>query len=220
MTSSTIRTVLFDLDGTLIDSAPALVAAANAVRREIHLPELPYLAMRDVCSHGVRGLLWSGLRLPTDARSFEQRKSSLLSYYETHINEGCGPFEGISSLLHHLEERSIDWGVVTNKHSHLARLLCEANDLCPGCLIGGDSTPHPKPSPDPIFSALQELGANPETTLYVGDDRRDIEAGRAASCRTVAAAWGYVGSKQAPFSWNADWIARHPLDILSIISST
>ena len=220
MTNSTIRTVLFDLDGTLIDSAPALVAAANAVRRGMRLPELPFLAMRDVCSHGVRGLLWSGLRLPPDARSFEKRKAALLAYYETHINEGCEPFDGVSTLLRHLQDHSVGWGIVTNKHSHLARLLCEANDLHPRCLIGGDSTPHPKPAPDPIYLALQELGANPNTTLYVGDDRRDIEAGRAAGCRTIAAAWGYVGTKQAPYSWNADWVARRPLDILTILAST
>lgn len=214
-----IRTVLFDLDGTLIDSAPALVAAANAVRRQMQLPELPFQAMRNVCSLGVRGLLWAGLRLAPSARRFDARKQALLAYYEAHINEGCEPFDGVLPLLSTLDQQGIFWGVVTNKHSHLAALLCEANAIRPACLIGGDTTANPKPAPDPILLAMQKLGADPASTLYVGDDQRDIDAGRSAGCRTIAVTWGYVGQKNAPSSWKADWVINHPLEILEIVNS-
>lgn len=195
---------LFDLDGTLIDTAPDLGAAANRVRGECGLPPLPQADYRPQASSGARGLLRVALNMEPEHPDFPLRRDSFLAYYRASIAEHSAPFAGISQLLLALELRALRWGVVTNKPGWLTQPLMQALGLAEraACLVSGDATEHPKPAPDNLLLASQEIGINPEDCLYVGDDQRDIQAARAAGMTSIAAGWGYAGRETS--AWKAD----------------
>lgn len=206
---------LFDLDGTLVDTAPDLGHAANQVRAECGLPPLPLIDYRPAASGGARGLLGVGLGITPEHPEFPQRRDSFLAHYRTGISRHSRPFPGVLELLLALDLQGARWGVVTNKPGWLTQPLMQDLELAPraACIVSGDSTPHPKPAPDPLLLACSELGVKPRDCVYVGDDLRDVEAARAAKMRSVAAGWGYEG--RTPITeWKADFFAANVTDLI------
>lgn len=209
------RAVLFDLDGTLADTAPDLAAALNTMRAKRDLEAAPYEKLRRVASAGARGLIGAAFGLRPDEAGYTALQQEFLENYEAAIAHQTCLFEGIAPLLEELEKRSIQWGIVTNKAARFTDLLVTQIGLGKaGCVISGDTTPHAKPHPAPMLEAARRLDLKPETCWYVGDDLRDIQAGQAAGMATVAAAWGYCGDS-GPVTWNADAIAESPMEMIS-----
>jgi 2-phosphoglycolate phosphatase len=209
--------LLFDLDGTLVDTAPDLGYAANRVRQEQGLPPLALDAYRPYASGGARGMLKVALGLTPDDPVYVQRKARFLAHYREHLAVDSRLFPGIADLLETLERARLRWGIVTNKVAEFSLPLLEHLGLAQrcACLISGDSAPRPKPAPDPLLLAAQKLGAAPSAGLYVGDDERDILAGRAARMRTAAAGWGYLGERPDPQSWAADLVVATPSELIA-----
>lgn len=209
------RAILFDLDGTLADTAPDLAAALNSMREKRDLPPTPYEQLRRVASSGARGLIGTAFGLRPEDAGYAALQKEFLDNYEATIARHTCLFEGVAFLLQDLDERGIQWGIVTNKAARFTDLLVPQIGLgATGCAISGDTTPHAKPHPAPMLEAARRLGIAPEECWYVGDDLRDIQAGQAAGMATIAAAWGYCGDS-GPVSWNADAIAETPQDIAS-----
>lgn len=211
------RAVLFDLDGTLADTAPDLAAAMNRVRLARGLEPAPYEVLRPVASAGARGLIGAAFGLGPDDADYDELRVAFLDTYEAAIAEHTTLFDGIARLLAALEEHHLAWGIVTNKAARFTDLLVPQIGLQhAGCVISGDTTPHAKPHPAPLLEAARRLELAPGECWYVGDDLRDIQAGRAAGMATIAAAWGYCGHAE-PVTWEADALAAMPLDVLELI---
>lgn len=207
--------VLFDLDGTLADTAPDLAWSLNRMRDRRGLPPLPLSATRPVTSLGARGLLRVGFDIGPDHADYASMRSEFLRLYQDNICRETRLFPGMAELLRSLEARDICWGVVTNKAEYLARPLLEAilPDSGCACVIGGDTTPHTKPHPAPLLAACESIRRGAGACVYVGDDLRDIEAGRAAGMKVAAARWGYLNGSD-PASWGADYLLERPGDLL------
>ncbi len=207
--------VLFDLDGTLVDSSGDLAAAANAVRADLDMEPVPASQVRNAISGGSLTILAAAIpELTPDQRL--PLVDAFLEEYRRNIGRYDVLFDGIAQVLDAIEAAGSRWGIVSNKRESLSRLVVERIGLAPRCavLIGGDTTPRPKPDPLPLFTACARVGADPAQTVFVGDDLRDVLAGRAAACATVAAAWGFQPAQTDYAAWNADRIARAPLDLL------
>ncbi len=220
MPLSGLRAVLFDLDGTLVDSAPDLAASANRLRARQGLPPLPLAALRPFCGSGARGMLELGLNLrPADA-GYETARLAFLADYAEHLLDGTDPFPGIAELLLGLTRRGLQWGIVTNKAESLAQPLQQAFAALQGAavLVGGDSTPYRKPHPAPLLEAARRLRWPPQQCVYVGDDARDIQAAHAAGMRAVAVRWGYLGLQPVD-DWGADVQIAHPLELLDLLET-
>lgn len=201
--------VLFDLDGTLADTADDLGAAANHVRHTLGLEPLPLAAYRPAASAGARGLLGVALGLTPEHADFARHRSAFLDYYREHLCVHTVLFDGVAELLEMLEQRGCAWGVVTNKPRALTQPLMQALrlDTRAACCVSGDDAARPKPAPDTVLLACSQAGLAPARCWYVGDDLRDIQAGRAAGLYTVAADWGYLGEGGPIHTWGADGIA-------------
>lgn len=212
-----IKAVLFDLDGTLADTAPDLGYAINCMREARGLPALAPSATRPVASLGARGLLHAGFGIGPAHPDYDAMREEFLQLYEKHICRATRLFPGVGETLAALEARRLRWGVVTNKAERLADLLLGRLLLSSraACLIGGDSTPNLKPHPGPLFAACRAIREDAADCIYVGDDRRDVEAGHAAGMKVAAVRWGYLNGSD-PESWNADWLLEHPQDLLRI----
>ncbi|HKY92703.1 MAG TPA: HAD-IA family hydrolase [Nevskiaceae bacterium] len=212
--------VLFDLDGTLLDTAPDLGHAANLVRGEAGLPPLPIADYRPVASTGARGLLKVGLDLAPDHPDYPARRDSLLAHYRAGLARSTRPFPGIAELLLNLELRGIRWGVVTNKPGWLTQPLMQELDLASraACVVSGDTCAKAKPAPDPLLHACAQIDLEPKACIYVGDDQRDVEAARAAKMRSVAAGWGYLGSDVPIDAWGADFVTPTVTDLANLLS--
>ena len=209
--------ILFDLDGTLADTAPDLAAALNKLRANRGLNPAPYENLRPYASAGARGLIGAGLELGPDAEEYEALRVAFLDNYAASIAVHSRLFDGVPVLLDRLQTAGISWGIVTNKAMRFTDSLVPLIGLGhAGCIVSGDTTPHAKPHPAPLLEAAQRLRASPASCWYVGDDMRDIQAGRAAGMVTIAAAWGYCGS-DGPSQWNAHAIAASPLELLELI---
>lgn len=211
--------VLFDLDGTLIDSAPDLLAALDAVRADFGLPPSDHGQLRECVSRGAVGILAAGLPgwgALTEAERNDAR-DRLLDFYAGHCWVHSAPFEGIEALLERLREQGIHLGIVTNKISRFAEPVLEhagwGGDF--GCLVTGDRVERSKPDPEGVLAACRGLDAQPERTVFVGDDRRDVLAGAAAGVPTVVAAWGYIPKDERPGDWNADAVIDRPEELLA-----
>ncbi len=217
--TSQYKGVFFDLDGTLADTAPDLVAAANLLRIARGLTPLPYELLRPTASAGARGLIQGAFGYDNNHPQFEELRDEFLSNYEKNICVHSKLFEGMNELLHALEKNQIAWGIVTNKVERFTHPLLKLMQLHErsGAIVGGDTTPHSKPHPAPILKAAEICQINPTECLYVGDDLRDIEAGRAAGMKTVAAAYGYCGCDEPVSAWGADYIIDHPSDLHAIV---
>jgi phosphoglycolate phosphatase len=213
--------VLFDLDGTLVDSAPDLAAAANRLRGEHGLPPLPLADLRPMVGSGARGMVGVAFGVkPGDAR-FEALRDAFLAHYEAGLLDSTQPFEGIEALLRGLERSHTPWGIVTNQATRFTRPLVAGLglDLRASVVVCGDTTPHSKPHPEPLLAAARAMRQAPESLVYVGDDQRDAQAARAAGMRMLAATWGYLGLGERVEAWGADALAAHPRDVADWLSA-
>lgn len=211
--------MLFDLDGTLLDTAPDFVLALNALRAEENLPHLAPAAIRPHVSHGSAALIRAGFELASDDRDFERRRLRLLELYAQVLAQATVPFTGIEEVLTALETRGLPWGIVTNKPGWLTTPLLAALglDQRAACIISGDSTPRAKPYPDPLLAAARVLDICPADCLYVGDAERDIEAARAAGMAVLVALYGYIGVDDHPEQWGGDGSITCARDLLAWI---
>ena len=208
--------VLFDLDGTLADTAPDLAAALNRVRAARALPALPLAELRPMASHGARGLLQVGFGVGPGDAEFETLRVEFLACYAQAICVHTRLYDGMQALLEALGQRALPWGIVTNKASALTTPLLDALalDPAPGCVVCGDTTARPKPAPDPLLHAAALLGVEATACVYLGDDLRDMQAARAAGMTAAAVAYGY-GAGSAPEQWGADFVLAHPGELLA-----
>jgi len=213
---SSIRTVLFDLDGTLADTAPDLAYALNCVLTEQGCEPLPYETIRPVVSHGGIALIKLGFDIDEQAAEFQELRQRLLDIYRDNIARETQLFDGMAALLQTLEQRGLNWGVVTNKPAWLTEPLLEALDIRhrAASVVSGDTLPERKPHPAPMLLACEQAGSDAAHCLYIGDAERDIEAGRNAGMRTLVALFGYIGDGDQPASWQADGMVEHALEIL------
>lgn len=214
-----IDAVLFDLDGTLADTAADLGAVLNRLRAEAGQAPLPAATIRPHVSKGVRGLLSIGFSLSPGDDRYDALHQRFLSCYGDSLCVATALFEGVAELLAGLEAENIKWGVVTNKTSRYSLPLMEALGLTrrAACIVSGDSSPRPKPAPDPLLLACVLADADPERCLYVGDDQRDMQAARAARMGAIAAAWGYLGDDLPLEEWGADTIIQTPSDLAGLL---
>ena len=211
-----VRAVLFDLDGTLVDSAPDLGAAADKMRLDRGLPSLPYAAYRPMAGAGARGMIGVAFGYTPEHSEYEALKSEFLANYEACMTERTRAFDGVAELVDALMHAGLAGGVVTNKIERFALPLTRQMPLFASAraVIGGDTTPHPKPHPAPLLEAARRLELAPTDCIYVGDDERDIVAGLAAGMPTVAARYGYLGQKADTLSWGAHAHIDTPLELL------
>lgn len=207
-----IEAVLFDLDGTLIDTAPDFVQVLNALRAEKSMAPLPFSTIRQQVSNGARALVELSFGKEESNPEFAQILEQLLINYEQNLAVKSCLFDGLNDALLMLEQQKIPWGIVTNKPSRFTNPLVKGLNLEERCAVAicPDHVTHRKPHPEPILKACKEIGAAPENTIYVGDHLRDIEAGRNANNITVAAAWGYLNEGENPEHWNADITLKTP----------
>lgn len=212
--------VLFDLDGTLVDTAPDLGHAANRVRAELGLPALPLMQYRAVASAGARGLLRVALDLTPEHPDYPLRRDSFLAHYRANLARSSRLFPGLTQVLLALELAGRRWGVVTNKPSWLTEPLMRELALADraACTVSADQVPRPKPAPDSLLLALERLQLSAADCVYVGDDRRDIEAAQAAAMPCIAAGWGYLGEDTAITAWGADHLAATPSELAQLLS--
>ncbi len=214
-----VAAVLFDLDGTLIDSAPDLGAAADKMRLDRGLPSLPSEVYRPMAGAGARGMLQIAFGMSPQDPGFEAMREEFFANYERCMTHKTFAFEGVAELLQALEQRKLPWGVVTNKSQRFTNPLTQYMPLFAGAgaVVSGDTTPHAKPHPAPLLEAAKRLGVAPQDCIYVGDDERDMVAGRAAGMRTVAATYGYLGSQHDTAAWQADAEINSPLSLLQLL---
>lgn len=215
-----IRTVLFDLDGTLLDTAPDLANALNATLRLNGRPPLPFEQIRPAVSHGGQALIELGFKLSRGHPDFAPLKKQLLDYYQSHIAEQTSLFPGMSDVLNNIENQGVNWGVVTNKPAWLTEPLMDALDLTrrASTIVSGDTLDERKPHPAPLLHACKVAGSIPATCLYIGDAQRDIEAGHNAGMSTLVAMFGYLMAEDEPETWGATALIQQPSDILNWIA--
>lgn len=215
MTSS-IQTVLFDLDGTLLDTAPDLANALNAVLEANGRARLPFEHIRPAVSHGGAALIRLGFELEPEHPDFEPLRQQLLDHYQAHIAEHTALFPGMEEVLQHIEQHGLNWGVVTNKPGWLTEPLLDALQLSSRAagVVSGDTLNERKPHPAPLLHACSLIGSAPRECLYVGDAQRDIEAGHNAGMPTLVALFGYLLEDDRPESWGADALIQTPQEIL------
>lgn len=214
-----VGAVLFDLDGTLIDSAPDLGAAADKMRTDRSLDSLPLSLYRPMAGAGARGMIAVAFGLTPQDDAFEALKEEFFSNYERSLVKNTYVFEGVSELIARLGEAGVKWGVVTNKSARFTTPLTRAMPIFASArtIISGDTTPHAKPHPAPLLEAARQLGLAPGRCIYVGDDERDIVAGAAAGMLTVAAQYGYLGQASDTSRWGADFTISSPLSLLKLL---
>jgi phosphoglycolate phosphatase len=221
MMRAACRAVLFDLDGTLIDSAPDLGAAADKMRTDRGLPSLDLSLYRPMAGAGARGMLNIAFGLTPEDPDFMAMREEFFRNYEQAMTVRTYIFEGVIELIAQLQSRGLPWGVVTNKSSRFTDPLTQMMPLfeSAGAIVSGDTTPHAKPHPEPLFEAARRMQLDPAHCWYVGDDARDIVAGRAAGMKTVAATYGYLGEVSDLSRWEADLQIDSPLDLLKWLDS-
>ncbi len=214
------HSILFDLDGTLLDSAPDLVAALNAVLVNHGQPALGVEDARPFVSRGARGLLQRGFGLHEDAEEYPAYVEELLAHYRGALCEQSTLFDGMLPLLDLFDVHKTIWGVVTNKAANLTEPLLKQLNLYDRLhvLVCGDTLQEKKPSPRPLLYACEMSGILPEETIYVGDDPRDIEAANAAGMISVAAAYGYFDASENPNQWGADAVIEHPQELSELMA--
>jgi phosphoglycolate phosphatase len=213
------KSVFFDLDGTLADTAPDLAAAANKMLIDRQMEPLPMQTMRHLASSGARGMIHAAFGIGHEDPRFEDFKEEFLSNYEQAIHVHTDLFPSMNDLLNLLDEHQVPWGIVTNKHERFTIPLVKSLglDQRTNAIVSGDTTPFAKPHPAPILLAVSQKQVDATSAVYIGDDLRDVQAGKAAGMKTIAAAYGYCGDHQPPESWAADFIVYEPKDLTSIL---
>ena len=214
--------VLFDLDGTLIDSAPDLAGACNEMRVERGLDPLPYQRLRRMVGSGARGMVGASFGLTPESPGYAELRDEFLDRYEARMTRETKVFDEMVPILAWLANEGLPWGIVTNKATRFAAPLVAALGLATqaATLVCGDTVAHSKPHPAPLLEAARRLALVPERCVYVGDDRRDVDAGRAAAMLTVVAGWGYLGDGEAPASWGADHLIDRPGQLPGLIGGS
>lgn len=216
-----IRCVLFDLDGTLVDTAPDLGYALNELRREYDLPALPAAQIRPLASAGARGLLLLGFGMQPSDGGYEPLRQRFLDIYMENLVRESRLFDGMVEVLEETRQRGMSWGIVTNKPARFTDPLIRQLRFpaTPVCVISGDTAAHPKPHPAPMLMACEQGGVQPADCIYVGDAQRDIESGRRAGMRTIAAAYGYIEANDDPGRWGADALIHAPAELLACLDA-
>ena len=215
MNALPLTCVLFDLDGTLLDTAPDMAKALNRLRLEHGRPALAFGVIRPLVSHGSTGLLRLGFGLEPDEPGFDALRERFLALYSAELACDTRLFPGMVGVLDFLEAENIPWGIVTNKPGWLTVPLLKHLSLysrC-ACIVSGDTIPHRKPHPAPLLHACRSIGIDPEQCVYIGDAERDIEAGRRAGMSTLIARYGYLDTTEQPENWGADRILDSPHDL-------
>ena len=216
---SPFQGVFFDLDGTLADTAPDLVAATNQLLIARNLTPKPYEFLRPYASAGARGLLEGAFGIHPDHPDFISLRDEFFGNYEKALLVESKLFDEMHHLLDQMDIAKLPWGIVTNKSARFTNPLVDLMGLGQRAIatVSGDTTPHSKPHPEPILHAARLANIDPTKSIYVGDDIRDVVAGKAAGMKTVAAAYGYCGCKEPPEAWGADYIIYQPLELLPIL---
>jgi 2-phosphoglycolate phosphatase len=214
-----VRAVLFDLDGTLLDSAPDLSAAADGMRVRRGMASKPLAEYRPHVGSGARGMLQVAFGMDAQHQDYEHYKEEFFAHYENCMTQRTRPFDGVDRLVAALLQKGVRWGVVTNKAQRFTAPITNAMDLFESAsvVISGDTTPHAKPHPEPLLEAARRMSVPPAQCIYVGDDERDIRAGRSAGMGTVAACYGYLGPAANVASWSADAEVSSPLQVLQLL---
>jgi len=217
---TSLRSVLFDLDGTLLDTAPDLAAALNHVLTRNHREALDFDTIRPWVSHGGIVLVKKGFGIETDHPEFDLYRQQLLDYYKGNIATHTQLFPGMADVLSQLEQNGTKWGVVTNKPAWLTEPLLEETGLASrcACIVSGDTLDERKPHPAPLQHACKLIGCTEKESLYIGDAERDIEAGRNAEMQTLVALFGYIGDEDNPSEWGANGMVSQPSEILTWIT--
>ncbi|MCB1973626.1 MAG: HAD-IA family hydrolase [Burkholderiaceae bacterium] len=216
------QAVLFDLDGTLIDSAADLGAAVDKMRTDRGLPSLPLECYRPMAGAGARGMLGQAFGMTPEHPDFIAYREEFFANYQSCMTCRTQAFDGVQEMVQHLVLSGLAWGVVTNKSARFTEPLTHAMPLfsSAGAIVSGDTTPHAKPHPAPLLEAARRLRLEPRHCVYVGDDERDIVAGLAAGMGTVAATYGYLGSASSVRQWGAHAEINFPLDLLQLLDLT
>lgn len=216
-----LRAVLFDMDGTLLDSAPDFIAICQAMRAERGLEPVAEKLIRDQVSGGARAMVAASFDIAPETPEFETLRLEFLDRYQNHCAVFTRPFDGISELLAGIEQAKLIWGVVTNKPLRFAEPIMQQLGLAErsAILICPDHVKNSKPDPEPMLLACKTLGLDPASVLFVGDDLRDIESGRAAGTKTAAVTYGYIHPEDNPRNWGADVVVDHPLELRAALDS-
>jgi N-acetyl-D-muramate 6-phosphate phosphatase len=222
MTTARCEAVLFDLDGTLIDSAPDLAGTANDLRAMHGMPDLAFEALRPMVGAGARGMVGAAFGVKPGDTRFESLRDAFLIRYAQRLLERTQVFDAMQPVLHALESAGVRWGIVTNKATRFTEPIVDGLALRTraSALVCGDTTAHSKPHPAPLLEAARQLGLHPPRCAYVGDDLRDVVAGRAAGMVTLVASWGYLGDGPPLHEWGADAILGTPADLLNWLGLT
>lgn len=211
-----IQCVLFDLDGTLLDTAPDLVYAINLLRLERSLPEIPVSMIRSIANLGSKAMLRTAFDIDENHPDMPHLREKFMAHYQQNIANTTRFFPHVDKVLKYLDDRYIPWGIVTNKPGKLTEHLLKTLrfDHRPRCVVSGDTLSRAKPHPEPILHACRTLKLQPASCLYVGDAATDVTASKAAGTRSLVALYGYIHSKDDPFSWNADGYVHEPMEII------
>jgi len=214
-----IAAVLFDLDGTLLDTAPDLARAVNRQRRERGLQPVALERLRPAVSQGARGMLRVAFDLLPGHGDYERMREEFLAYYLSDLCVDTCLFPGMESVLRTLESRGLVWGIVTNKLHRFTLPLLHKMQLHEraGCIVSGDTAARAKPHPDPLLEAARRIDTAPARCLYIGDDERDVQAANAAGMTAVVALWGYLGDGNPPDAWGASHLKADPEELLGLL---
>jgi len=214
-----VRLVLLDLDGTLADTAPDLAGAANRMRIARGIEPLPIGELRPFVSHGARGMVGRAFNVSPEDPRYTELRNEFMREYESALCVDSSLFPGMDDTLQRLEQRGIKWGIVTNKFARFTVPLVQALNLSQraACIVSGDTTKFSKPHPAPLLHALATAEVKAAEAMYVGDDQRDIDAGRAAGMRTAVATYGYLGGALEYQHWGADALVHAPQEILQLL---
>ncbi len=217
---SSLSCILFDLDGTLADTAPDLIAALNRSIQKYNFSAVEYQRIKPLISHGAMAMIKQCLPSNNEELQAEILKL-MLDDYQQNIAQQTQLYQGMESLLIYIENRGLKWGVVTNKRQRFTQPLMSALDLTnrAACIISGDTTTRTKPHPEPMLAACRDAKVKPKQCLYIGDAAHDIEAGKAAGMKTMAATWGYLKSEDIPEQWGADFLIDSPKEILAFLEN-
>jgi N-acetyl-D-muramate 6-phosphate phosphatase len=217
MTARRCQAVLFDLDGTLVDSAPDLAGAVNDLRARHGLPAIAYEHLRPMAGAGARGMVGAAFGVKPGEPNFDDLRDAFLDRYAQRLLERTQVFDAMQPVLLAIERAGLRWGIVTNKAMRFTEpiVIGLALNTRIAALVAGDTTAHAKPHPAPLLEAARQIGLQPGNCAYVGDDHRDVIAGQAAGMATLAAAWGYLGREQSVHDWGADHVLEQPNDLLN-----
>lgn len=216
-----LAAVLFDLDGTLLNTAPDLITALNKSLLHFGFSSVNEGEITPFISYGALAMIEKSVPSDTDSNTKNKILDWLINYYENHIADFTQPYEGMLSILEALEKQAIPWGVITNKRERLAIPLMKALNLSEraACLVCGDTTAHSKPHPEPMLEACLQIGVPADKCIYIGDAQHDITAGNHVNMRTFSATYGFLKVDDSPENWGADVLIDHPLEILDWIKT-